>query len=179
MGHNALPSGISPIVDSLDTTAYASALMPTFSIQSPTTFITLAHTPDVTAVVSRPTTTFITITSTDTKDKALPTTAQDDVEPSPILNVRLENSKVPGGYPYRELPKCYVECSDSEGSKTWPAIGDVRDISKDEFCHKHWAWVDAWITEHLQFCVAGGCQGCTDCHAEAGRHFDKNCPNPG
>ncbi|KAH6656880.1 hypothetical protein BKA67DRAFT_655185 [Truncatella angustata] len=86
----------------------------------------------------------------------------------------------PGKVPYRKLPPCYVKCFDSEGQKTWPAIGDVRDLTADEFCHSQWTWSGNWIKEHLQFCVAGECDSCPrHCYDPAKKWFDDVCGRPG
>ncbi|KAI1847582.1 hypothetical protein JX266_006434 [Neoarthrinium moseri] len=100
----------------------------------------------------------------------------------------LDDEGRPGKIPYRRFPKCYVECFDSEGTddKTWPAIGDIRDLTTHEFCHSQWVWVGNWMLEHLQFCVAGypgstgRCEHCRpQCHQEAKKVMDSLCGTPG
>ncbi|ETS75838.1 hypothetical protein PFICI_12782 [Pestalotiopsis fici W106-1] len=69
----------------------------------------------------------------------------------------------PGKIPYRRFPQCYIDCFDSEGidSKTWPAIGDIRDLTTHEFCYSQHMWVANWFLEHLQFCVGACVMGLT------------------
>lgn len=88
----------------------------------------------------------------------------------------------PGKIPYRRFPKCYADCFDSEGTddKTWPAIGDIRDLTTDEFCHQHWTWVGIWFKDHLQFCTSGQCENChPTCDHEAKITFRELCGTPG
>ncbi|KAK9418692.1 hypothetical protein SUNI508_07712 [Seiridium unicorne] len=88
----------------------------------------------------------------------------------------------PGKVPYRRFPQCYVDCFDSEGTddKTWPAIGDIRDLTTEEFCHTQWTWVGTWFKEHLQFCTGGACAHCSpQCNEDAKTYFDSLCGRPG
>ncbi|KAK6072182.1 hypothetical protein SCUP515_07514 [Seiridium cupressi] len=85
----------------------------------------------------------------------------------------------PGKVPYRKSPKCYVDCFDSESTddKTWPAIGDIRDLTTYEFCHSQYTWVGTWFKEHLQFCTGSACAYCSpQCNHDAKAVFDSICP---
>lgn len=89
----------------------------------------------------------------------------DDAEPSSNdrLHVAIAADTAPEGrsgkLPYKRFPPCYVKCFDSEGidAKTWPAIGDIRDLSTHEFCHSQAVWVARWALDHLNWCVHGEC----------------------
>ncbi|KAI0177415.1 hypothetical protein BJ166DRAFT_491257 [Pestalotiopsis sp. NC0098] len=87
----------------------------------------------------------------------------------------------PGKFPYRRFPPCFVDCFDSEGidSKTWPAIGDIRDLTTDEFCRTQQTWVMGWVIDHLQFCVRGACADCRrPCNQQARDTWTDICGKP-
>lgn len=90
-------------------------------------------------------------------------------------NAKTEEEGRIGKLPYKKFPPCYVSCFDSEGvdSKTWPAIGDIRDLTTYEFCESQAMWVGAWFVEHLQFCIHGSCKDCLyDCGMASGKVYN-------
>ncbi|KAK6189417.1 hypothetical protein LQW54_013290 [Pestalotiopsis sp. IQ-011] len=93
-------------------------------------------------------------------------------------NAKTEEEGRIGKLPYRKFPPCYVSCFDSEGvdSKTWPAIGDIRDLTTYEFCESQAMWVGAWFFEHLRFCIHGSCKDCLyDCGMASGKVYNELC----
>lgn len=83
-----------------------------------------------------------------------------------------------GKVPYRKFPKCYADCFGSEGvtSKTSMFIGDIRDLTTDEFCHSQQGRVGTWIFDHLTWCVDRACAYChPDCDRESGRVYEHIC----
>lgn len=94
------------------------------------------------------------------------------------VNARTEEEGRIGKLPYKRFPPCYVSCFDSEGidSKTWPAIGDIRDLTTYEFCESQAMWVARWMFEHLRFCIHGSCSNCLyDCGMESGKVYNELC----
>lgn len=94
------------------------------------------------------------------------------------VNARTKEEGRIGKLPYKRFPPCYVSCFDSEGidSKTWPAIGDIRDLTTYEFCESQAMWVARWMFEHLRFCIHGSCSNCLyDCGMESGKVYNELC----
>ncbi|KAI1408605.1 hypothetical protein F5Y13DRAFT_194079 [Hypoxylon sp. FL1857] len=78
--------------------------------------------------------------------------------------------------PFAELPQCYQDCIESNCCNGWPSLGDVRSLTVDEWCHSKWMQVQAWIHEHLQFCVKHACRDCRpECRDESTRWQNAVC----
>ncbi|KAF7515413.1 hypothetical protein G7054_g14590 [Neopestalotiopsis clavispora] len=111
----------------------------------------------------------------------------DDAEPSSNnrLHVAVAADAAAAGrsgkLPYKRFPPCYVKCFDSEGidAKTWPAIGDIRDLTTEEFCHTQIAWTGLWVQQHLRWCTDVECKSCSNtCHHDAGKSYNDLCGRP-
>lgn len=84
----------------------------------------------------------------------------------------------PGKLPYKRFPPCYAKCFDSEGieSKTSGLIGDIRDLTTEEFCRTKIWWTGLWFLRHLQWCTKGECKSCSKtCHHDAGKTYYELC----
>ncbi|KAI0377366.1 hypothetical protein F5Y04DRAFT_291866 [Hypomontagnella monticulosa] len=60
--------------------------------------------------------------------------------------------------PFWDLPQCYQTCIESNCCNGWPSLGDVRKLTVHQWCSSRWIPVQAWIYEHLQFCIKDSCR---------------------
>ncbi|KAI2465843.1 hypothetical protein F4781DRAFT_376655 [Annulohypoxylon bovei var. microspora] len=80
--------------------------------------------------------------------------------------------------PFKDLPYCYQKCIDANHNNGWPSLGDVRKLTIHQWCHSRWIPVQAWIHEHLQFCIGDACAYCRpECRDASSRWQREVCSN--
>lgn len=65
-----------------------------------------------------------------------------------------------GKVPFWDLPLCYQTCVNEKAWDTWGRIGDIRELTINEYCHTKWVWTDRWLYNSLHFCTKQECKGC-------------------
>lgn len=72
--------------------------------------------------------------------------------------------------PIQKLPPCHQECFRRNHNNGWPRMGDVLEMTVNQFCHERWLQVGNWLIDHILDCVN---EICTDCGDECGEASTK------
>lgn len=62
--------------------------------------------------------------------------------------------------PISKLPPCYQECFKRNHHNGYPKMGDVFDMTVDDFCHRKWFQVGNWLLDKIIPCTNRGCHEC-------------------
>lgn len=66
--------------------------------------------------------------------------------------------------PISKLPPCHQECFKRNHHNGYPKMGDVFDMTVEDFCHRKWFQVGNWLIDKIIPCTNRGCKDCpNDC----------------
>lgn len=72
-----------------------------------------------------------------------------------------------GKVPFWNLPPCYQKCVNEKAFDTWHHLGDIRELTVEEYCRSKQMWSDNWVFHSLQWCVGHTCKGASKpCYSE-------------